>query len=842
MIIFNKDTERNNGRKDRAQDVRIDSLQTAVDELNADIAEIEITVENLSQSIDDKYAAQTQTLMSELNSRIQSLISNLEDFVNTAQVNADVGNFKNLYATVLSNLKNLTVDYATVTQRATIVGATITNETVTSSQIQSLEAATAVISELTATLLHITNLAVTELTAEVISSDGVISRLGQFSDLTVQEIADINLVTGSTLHSPTGAPDNTELLKITVPHYKGTVHVIDYDNSFNVTIYDNAFISWSQQTMTLYRVQKGFNSTELYFKDTDLNMNYKVLLVGSHYPVTVTSEIVDRTGIRQNVLTKNGVHGVAEGGSGGGSSIVFVDTFPAEGEDGVIYVSMTEGAKAWDDGRNMFISFVGSNLSLAVSDNTANIGTLSNLTTTEKTDLVGAVNEVESHADTNTANIGTLSSLTTTEKTTIVAAINEVDDHADTNASNISTIIGNDTGMSMREVAQDVSANVYIPCGSVLFANLPALSGLRVGDVYNIEDDFTTTADFIEGAGHVVKAGSNIVVIDSNNVKKWDVLGLGVDTSSFMTKADPTGTGSFSLNRKANTTVGVNSVAEGINCEASGAYSHAEGGITRASDSGAHAEGDNTVASAFCAHAEGNNSQATAYDAHAEGYSTEARGFCSHTEGWKSKATEQHSHAEGCFTLARSESQHVQGKYNVEDSNGVYADIVGNGMAANDRKNIEATTWTGDKRLKGTVYVGCNDDSTGGTDLNTAKADKVANATAGNLAGLDSNGNLTDSGIAIANVSKKEKKQFSDTINTLEFDIQNGYLHMFYSATYAGCTLFVFVIPQYNNLIFVSENNNGFIVTNASVNSSLKINIERDSWNTFPATVVHITF
>jgi len=68
--------------------------------------------------------------------------------------------------------------------------------------------------------------------------------------------------------------------------------------------------------------------------------------------------------------------------------------------------------------------------------NTA-IGTLSSLTTTEKNSVVGAINEVDSHTDTNTANIGTLANLTTTAKTDLVAAINEVDSHADANATAI---------------------------------------------------------------------------------------------------------------------------------------------------------------------------------------------------------------------------------------------------------------------------------------------------------------------------------------------------------------------------------------------------------------------
>lgn len=49
------------------------------------------------------------------------------------------------------------------------------------------------------------------------------------------------------------------------------------------------------------------------------------------------------------------------------------------------------------------------------------------------------------------------------------------------------------------------------------------------------------------------------------------------DLSTKMDKLNPTGTGAFSLNRKANTTIGNYSTAEGYNCTASGKYSHAEG-------------------------------------------------------------------------------------------------------------------------------------------------------------------------------------------------------------------------------------------------------------------------
>ena len=78
-------------------------------------------------------------------------------------------------------------------------------------------------------------------------------------------------------------------------------------------------------------------------------------------------------------------------------------------------------------------------LAVAAEESTA-IGTLASLTTNAKTDLVSAINEVDGHADTANASIGTLASLTTTAKGSLVAAVNEVDEHADAANTAIGTL------------------------------------------------------------------------------------------------------------------------------------------------------------------------------------------------------------------------------------------------------------------------------------------------------------------------------------------------------------------------------------------------------------------
>lgn len=131
-----------------------------------------------------------------------------------------------------------------------------------------------------------------------------------------------------------------------------------------------------------------------------------------------------------------------------------------------------------------------------------------------------------------------------------------------------------------------------------------------------------------------------------------------------MNSRNPTGTGSFSLNRKEGSTIGALSYAAGYNVEASGYGSYAEGDRTVASGQGSHAEGSQTVSS---------------------GYG---------------------SHAEGYGTIAASDGQHVQGKYNVEDTEEKYAQIVGNGSAFNSRSNAHTLDWDGNAWFAGDVYIG----------------------------------------------------------------------------------------------------------------------------------------
>ena len=100
--------------------------------------------------------------------------------------------------------------------------------------------------------------------------------------------------------------------------------------------------------------------------------------------------------------------------------------------------------------------------------------------------------------------------------------------------------------------------------------------------------------------------------------------------------------------------------------------------------------------------ASGNNS-------HAEGYGSSATGNAAHAEGYSSLATGAYSHAEGAGTIATVDCQHVQGKYNIEDTEELYAHIIGwgdKGTGAVIRKNIHTVSTSGDGWFAGKVSAG----------------------------------------------------------------------------------------------------------------------------------------
>lgn len=113
-------------------------------------------------------------------------------------------------------------------------------------------------------------------------------------------------------------------------------------------------------------------------------------------------------------------------------------------------------------------------------------------------------------------------------------------------------------------------ASALKPGGSkASVAELPALSEANVGFVYNMTAGFTTTAEFIEGAGVEYGAGTNVAIVNNGTneepVYKYDVYGNFVDLSGYVEKETGKGlsTNDYDDTEKAKVAGAVQSVATG---------------------------------------------------------------------------------------------------------------------------------------------------------------------------------------------------------------------------------------------------------------------------------------
>ena len=99
------------------------------------------------------------------------------------------------------------------------------------------------------------------------------------------------------------------------------------------------------------------------------------------------------------------------------------------------------------------------------------------------------------------------------------------------------------TTSNVNNLINQAVSTVYTPKGSLVdISTLTTLatSG-KVGDVYNISSEFTTTNVFIEGIGKKYPAGTNIVLVEVEDEKKWDVLAGSVDLSAYVKSSEMVG-------------------------------------------------------------------------------------------------------------------------------------------------------------------------------------------------------------------------------------------------------------------------------------------------------------
>ena len=95
------------------------------------------------------------------------------------------------------------------------------------------------------------------------------------------------------------------------------------------------------------------------------------------------------------------------------------------------------------------------------------------------------------------------------------------------------------TTADMEGAIESAVVGALKPKGSVAFASLPALTAANLNNMYNVSDSFTTTADFVEGAGITYPAGTNVAIINTgreqNPVYKYDAMVGTMDLSAYWT-------------------------------------------------------------------------------------------------------------------------------------------------------------------------------------------------------------------------------------------------------------------------------------------------------------------
>ena len=278
------------------------------------------------------------------------------------------------------------------------------------------------------------------------------------------------------------------------------------------------------------------------------------------------------------------------------------------------------------------------------------------------------------------------------------------------------------------------------------------------GEINSLKDNAVASNT---SAINTINGTLNNYLLDEENGVIPTALSLKMD------KADPTGTGSFRLNKcpdiitlksgeeyevtigEKSTALGDESIAEGyashaegfswaggkaqirpftwpedgiipgsyahsegLNTAAYGIAAHAEGYGTTAIGNYSHAEGSSSNAEYDYAHAEGNGTIASGKSAHAEGWNTTASGTASHTEGEYAIASGYNSHAEGNTTIASGSSSHAEGEWTTASGDQSHAENYGTIASGNySHAGGNHTTASGECSHaggSGTVAIGKN--------------------------------------------------------------------------------------------------------------------------------------
>lgn len=189
---------------------------------------------------------------------------------------------------------------------------------------------------------------------------------------------------------------------------------------------------------------------------------------------------------------------------------------------------------------------------------TTDLGLANTKIDNEITRATAKEDELEDRLDDTDADVANLSTTITSIRTTANSALSIAQDananltietnraqQAETTLQgNIDTVISGISGETQRATAaenaldsritdvENTVTRTYKASGSIYFADLPQLAESRIGNVYNIKDDFITTADFIEGAGKSFPSGTNVAIEQIEEIAYTEIVPVGDENPS----------------------------------------------------------------------------------------------------------------------------------------------------------------------------------------------------------------------------------------------------------------------------------------------------------------------
>lgn len=301
VIDANRENEyRKSSNKDTEQDAKLIQMQLAIDSINNQVSAIQNELTHLIGTLNDRFSAQSMSLKNDIDTKIRTLTETIRNSLTTEQISAEYGIFKNLSVLLSSTISELTTNVFSVLQQANISNANIGELSVSQETVNQINAQNASINSATIELLSVTNFTIQNLRAANIEADTVSAENGNIRNVRGDKV-NAKVVSGKEWKTPISTPDNTELLHISIPKYKGIIQLQTENNIFNLTIFNDSSITLNQSDIYIYRVERNASTIDIYLQNVGVQVNYRVLHVGSEFFAEETSEIVDRTNYEQNI-------------------------------------------------------------------------------------------------------------------------------------------------------------------------------------------------------------------------------------------------------------------------------------------------------------------------------------------------------------------------------------------------------------------------------------------------------------------------------------------------------------------------------------------------------------